>query len=67
MVLNDGSTTSEESDPRYVGIIIPTLRDYFEDYINEEQVVDSQEMVAIVCIVMGSRKWRKEKERRIRE
>lgn len=42
MGLNDISAACKEFDPKYVGIIIPTLKDYFEDYINEEQVADSQ-------------------------
>lgn len=53
--LNDGSTACKESDSRYFGIVITTLRDYFENYINEEQVVDSKYMIAIIYIVMGSR------------
>ena len=42
MGLNDGSAACTGSGRRYVGIIIPTLKDYPKDYINEEQVAGSQ-------------------------
>lgn len=63
MGLNNTSAACKESDPQYVGIVISTLRDYFENYIHEEQVAGSQYMVAIVYIIMDSRTWKKEKEK----
>lgn len=42
MGLNDVSAACKESNPKYVGTVMPTLKNYFEDYINEEQVADSQ-------------------------
>lgn len=55
--LNDGSAACKESDARYGGIIILTLKDGSEDSVRVEQAVDSQQMVAVVEVVMGSRKW----------
>lgn len=42
MGLKDISAACKEFDPKYNGIIIPTLKDYFEDYISKEQVAESQ-------------------------
>lgn len=63
--LNDGSAACKESDARYGGMIILTLKDSSEDSVRVEQAVDSQQMVAVVEVVMGAESGRKETERRI--